>query len=68
MWDTDGRPLLMSGTHQDITLRKQAEAALRESEERFRNIFEENASVMFLVDPADGRFVDVNPACEAFYG
>ena len=31
-WDKDGNPLLMSGSHVDITRRKKAEIALRESE------------------------------------
>jgi PAS domain S-box-containing protein len=33
-WDKDGKPHLMSGTHVDITQRKKAEIALRESEAR----------------------------------
>ncbi|MBU4601560.1 PAS domain-containing protein, partial [bacterium] len=34
----DGKPLWMYGTHQDITVRKQAEEALRESVERVRTL------------------------------
>ncbi len=43
-------------------------AALRASEERYRAIFEKNASIQYLVDTCDGRFIDVNPAACAFYG
>ena len=34
-WSADGSPLLMYGTHTDITASKDAEQALKESEERF---------------------------------
>lgn len=33
IWADDGKPLLMSGTHQDITARKEAEAALIEAKQ-----------------------------------
>jgi PAS domain S-box-containing protein len=37
-WTNDGKPLMMMGTHQDITTRKQAEEALKESESRFKKL------------------------------
>jgi diguanylate cyclase (GGDEF)-like protein/PAS domain S-box-containing protein len=52
----------------DITDRKRAEQALQESETRFRNFFEENGTVMFLVVPETGEFVYVNRAACEFYG
>ncbi len=36
-WSEHGEPQCMIGTHRDITARKEAEEALRQSEERFRN-------------------------------
>ncbi len=47
---------------------RRATQSLRESEERFRNIFRENSSVMLLIDPDSGRIEDANPAAAAFYG
>lgn len=67
-YDVEGRPSHMYGSHIDITQSKQAEAALRESEARYHSIFEHNHSVMLLVNPNDGRIVDVNPAAAAYYG
>lgn len=51
-----------------ITERKRAEIELQESEERFRNFFEKNSSVMLLVDPASGKVIDANQAAATYYG
>ncbi|NHC07498.1 ATP-binding protein [Azonexus fungiphilus] len=46
----------------------QAIKALAESEARYRHTFENSYSIMFIVDPADGRIVDANVAASRFYG
>ena len=57
--DDAGLPSHMLGVVQDITLRKNAEFALLESEERFRGAFETAAHGMALVS-LDGHWLKVN--------
>ena len=58
----------ISGMIMDITDRKKAEKVLRESEERYRSLFNNNHSVMLLIDPESADIVDANPAAVSFYG
>ncbi|WP_448188592.1 diguanylate cyclase [Azospirillum sp. sgz301742] len=48
--------------------RRRVEAALRESEHRYRRLFTGAKAVELLIDSADGRIVDANDAAAAFYG
>ncbi len=54
-------------TGQDITEQKRAELALRESEERFRGIFEHAGTGIALIDP-EGKIMKVNPAFVRMFG
>ncbi|MCP4694919.1 MAG: PAS domain S-box protein, partial [Desulfobacterales bacterium] len=51
----------------DITARKEAEAALQESEIRFRSLVETTSDWVWEID-ADGRFTYCSPLCEMIYG
>ena len=48
----------------DVTERRLAEASVRQSEKRFRSIFEQSNDAIFLLDPTNEEILDVNPkAC-----
>lgn len=63
-----GNPVGVRGVVRDITERKLVEDALRESESRYRQVFEKNRAIQLLIDPLDGRIIDANPAACDFYG
>ncbi len=66
--DADGKPLKVAGIVINITERKQAEMLLKESEIRFKNLFEKHNAIMLLIEPESGSIIDANNAAAAFYG
>jgi two-component system cell cycle sensor histidine kinase/response regulator CckA len=67
MTDSDGRPDEVLGVTRDITERKLAEAALRESQERYLSILEASPDPVVLND-TDGNVVYINPAFTRVFG
>jgi PAS domain S-box-containing protein len=59
--DVEGRARRMVGTHTDLTISKTSEQTLRESEERYRTLFNDIQDGVYRSTHA-GRFVEVNPA------
>jgi diguanylate cyclase (GGDEF)-like protein/PAS domain S-box-containing protein len=57
--DEEGRPRSILGVVQDVSLRRKVEMALKESEQRFRELFD-NASDGIVIARRDGTCIDVN--------
>uniref|UniRef100_C6DZ02 histidine kinase n=1 Tax=Geobacter sp. (strain M21) TaxID=443144 RepID=C6DZ02_GEOSM len=60
--DAQGKLQMGVLTLRDITVKRQAQEALRESEEKFRAVFEQAAVGMGRVTFGDARWIDVNGA------
>ncbi len=67
-FDEKGNPVKIIGIIRDITERKKASEELRQSEERYKSIFNKSQSVMLIVDPETGKITDANTAACNFYG
>ncbi len=65
--DADGRVIMGVCALVDITERRQAEQALRASEQRFRHLFERVPVGLYRTAP-DGRILDANPALVEILG
>ena len=58
--DPDGKIIGLFGTAQNITERKKAEEAVKESEKNYRYLFENNPLPMWVMDKSTLAFLDVN--------
>ncbi len=65
--DAQGQFMGALGMVVDITERKQTEAALRESEQKFRAVFDSTLDGILIADE-NGCYVDANPAACALFG
>ena len=68
IYDHDGKITGTVGISWDITENRLSNKLLKESEQRFRSIFENRHIIMVICDPETGEIVDANPAALAFYG
>ena len=67
VYDSDGRARSIEGFVTDVTDRKRAQIALRESEIRYRGLFEDSKDAVFI-SRMDGNWVDANPAAVELFG
>jgi PAS domain S-box-containing protein len=66
--DQAGRPISFGGINLDVTDRRRAEEALRESEERFRELVETISDVFWIMRPESQAPTYLSPACERLWG
>ena len=65
--DSEGQPTGFRGIALNVTERKQTEEALKETEKRYRSLFEESLDAIVITD-RKGRFVDANKAALDLFG
>jgi PAS domain S-box-containing protein len=65
--DEKGELVAFIGVARDISERRKAEEALRESEEKFRNLFETSRDVLYIA-AIDGRIYEYSKSAVDFFG
>jgi PAS domain S-box-containing protein len=64
---TGGEIIGVIGVITDLTERRRAEDAVRSSEEKYRNVFEQSKDTIFISTP-EGKLLDINPAGVELFG
>jgi PAS domain S-box-containing protein len=66
--DPEGHIDFISGAFLNITKRKEAEAALHDSEVKYRSLFDSGPNPIFVLERSTLNILDVNPAAIETYG
>jgi len=66
--DEDGQPAYLLGISEDITERKRTEAALRETDEKFRQLADNITDVFWMRSPDMQQIHYISPAFERIWG
>jgi PAS domain S-box-containing protein len=66
--DEEGKPHHIDGAIRDITERIAVSKALGQSEEKFRNLFENHSAPNMIMNPRTFEIIDANHAAAQFYG
>jgi PAS domain S-box-containing protein len=66
--DASGKVFGLVTIARDITDRKQAEEALRESEEKFSKVFSSSGNAICIISFKDGKFIEANESFTRFTG
>jgi len=66
--DRNGKITGLLSSGEDITEHNKAEAELKESEVKYKLIFEVIRDALYLIDQENGAVLDVNKAAESMYG
>ncbi len=67
IWDPEGRPIRLVGSHSDISRRKAAEAALRVEQAQFQAFMDDTPALVCINDAA-GRLLYANRHFESYLG
>ena len=62
-----GEEILIQAIVRDVTIRKKWEQAMKESEERYRSLFDDSRDAIYITRK-DGTFVDVNESFVNLFG
>ncbi len=58
--DSKGVAIAVQGAARDVTEKFRAERAMRDSEKRYRSVFEKSTDAIFIVEKKTGKYVDIN--------